>query len=385
MQNLQRRTAIKKPDRPASGPGGGPLRVLIDATSGPAGGSGTTVVAQIEALARRNELLLTVLATGAVAKRLSVACPHVRVHTLPVRPAALRLARGQLATAARARHFDVVYLPGGFALFLSPRPQVLGLQNAWYFDDPARRFRRRHCPPRMRARLAIESMAARTSVRRADRVVSMSRSMLAAAQGDLGALGHSEVIPGAALPLPAAPCPPGDPPYALMVAHDSPHKEWDRVIDAFLSNPELPALRVVGEATPEHARALESRAASRSPGSVVLHGHVSDPAVLAGLYRSAACCVVHSRFEAFGLAAAQALAAAVPVAAADIPAHREVCGDCAVYYDPADPGALARAVLTAMASGPPARAAGSWSWDENAARLAAVLQAVAGRTPAGSR
>lgn len=41
-----------------------------------------------------------------------------------------------------------------------------------------------------------------------------------------------------------------------------------------------------------------------------------------------------SRHEGFGLAVGEALAAGLPVLAADISAFREVCGDAAIYFDP---------------------------------------------------
>lgn len=63
------------------------------------------------------------------------------------------------------------------------------------------------------------------------------------------------------------------------------------------------------------------------------------------LYAYAAAVVSPSFAEGFGFAVAQALPHGVPIVASDIPAHREVGGDAALYADPYDPEALAEQSL----------------------------------------
>jgi glycosyltransferase involved in cell wall biosynthesis len=88
---------------------------------------------------------------------------------------------------------------------------------------------------------------------------------------------------------------------------------------------------------PELARELERRGAD-------LRGYLDMPA-LADLYRGAACLVLPSRYEGFGLPVLEAMACGTPVVAAPEPALREVAGDAALYAAPGElPDALRQAV-----------------------------------------
>lgn len=71
-------------------------------------------------------------------------------------------------------------------------------------------------------------------------------------------------------------------------------------------------------------------------------GRVTD-AELKALYQAAACYVFPSRYEGYGLPAAEAMRCGCPVIAADIPALRETCGDAALYADPNSPATFANA------------------------------------------
>jgi glycosyltransferase involved in cell wall biosynthesis len=123
----------------------------------------------------------------------------------------------------------------------------------------------------------------------------------------------------------------------------------------------------------ELARDLKRRGAD-------VRGYVSTPA-LAELYRAAACVVMPSRYEGFGLPALEAMASGTPVVCAPDPALREVAGDAAVV---AEPERLADGVRRALAERDRLVAlgierAGRFSWDESARRTVAVYRQVLGR------
>jgi len=138
-------------------------------------------------------------------------------------------------------------------------------------------------------------------------------------------------------------------------------KGHDVLLDAIprvLAHPEpVRFVLVAPEGGGEYRSALErliQRTALRR--HVVLTGRDTDPG---SCYAAADVVTMPSRDEPFGLVAVEAMAAGRTLVAARAGGLPEVCGDEAgvLWVPPGDPGALADALLTALAEPPEARAA----------------------------
>ena len=134
-------------------------------------------------------------------------------------------------------------------------------------------------------------------------------------------------------------------PYLLAVGTFEPRKNLPVLLDAFRSlrrdGRDL-QLVVVG-----HQGFTQLLPLGELAPHVRLTGTVPD-GELRELYAGAACFVLPSLHEGFGLPLAEAMAAGVPAVASDIPALREVGGEAVRYADPRDPDGFAEAIGAAL-------------------------------------
>jgi glycosyltransferase involved in cell wall biosynthesis len=129
-------------------------------------------------------------------------------------------------------------------------------------------------------------------------------------------------------------------PILLYPARAWPHKNHTRLFEAYaILRKHDPKLRLVLT-----GGGLERL--GQLPDGVERWGAISL-AELASLYRRAACLVFPSLYEGFGLPPLEAMACGCPVAASNVTAIPEVCGDAAVLFDPYDASSIADAVLEA--------------------------------------
>jgi glycosyltransferase involved in cell wall biosynthesis len=173
-----------------------------------------------------------------------------------------------------------------------------------------------------------------------------------------------------------------DYPYILFVGSLEPRKNLKILLEAWhLGGFDGATLAVVG-ASGHPFRRLRF---SFMPEEVRLLGRVDDE-VLPALYSGAAGFVYPSIYEGFGLPPLEAMACGCPVAVSDIPAHREVCGNGAIYFDPFNPENLSSKLefflrldklsRASLVEGGLHRAA-NYSWQKAAADTWRILQAAA--------
>ncbi len=172
---------------------------------------------------------------------------------------------------------------------------------------------------------------------------------------------------------------PPDRPFVLFVGGLNLLDGGDRIIEiASVLGREAPDLRVLiagGDHTPE------LRAKSAACSNVHLLGYVHSER-LAAYMKDSLALLYPTRYETFGIAAAEAMAVGTPVITCRSTAVPEVVGDAAIYVDPDQPEAIAEAVM-ALRSQPGLRndlvsrgqqRAKSYTWGACVARLQRGLE-----------
>ena len=140
-------------------------------------------------------------------------------------------------------------------------------------------------------------------------------------------------------------------PYFLYVGNAYPHKNLETLISAFSrmvpNNNRINSNRfdenlrnsiklvLVGHEDYFYKRLKERAKKLGVLGSVIFIGGVNDQK-LANLYKNALAFVTPSLMEGFGLPGLEAMANGCLVLASDIPVHKEIYKDSAIYFDPYD-------------------------------------------------
>ena len=149
-----------------------------------------------------------------------------------------------------------------------------------------------------------------------------------------------------------------DPLFFEARAHEGPRTPYLLAVGTFEARKNLPVLLEALQLLRRGGRDLALVVAGRQAWTqslplgdlaphVRLAGTVPD-GELAALYAGAACFVIPSLHEGFGLPLAEAMAAGTPAVASDIPALREVGGETVRYADPHDPASFAAAIGEAL-------------------------------------
>ena len=176
-------------------------------------------------------------------------------------------------------------------------------------------------------------------------------------------------------------------PFLLYAGNIKPHKNLERVIDAFyrLRCSGFPDLRllIIGHEISRYATLRRAVHRYQLHKYVRFLGFVPDE-TLAVLYRLASVFVFPSLYEGFGLPPLEAMASGTPVVASNVSSLPEVAGDAALLVDPEDPEAIAGAVhmlLTDRTLREELRQRGlararTFTWGESVARTRAIYAEV---------
>jgi glycosyltransferase involved in cell wall biosynthesis len=121
--------------------------------------------------------------------------------------------------------------------------------------------------------------------------------------------------------------------YFLYVGNAFPHKNLDRLIEAFKILDSNANLILVGEKDYFYKRLKEKVEEMGLSEKVIFLQNVSD-GELSNLYKNALALIMPSLMEGFGLPALEAMANNCLVLASKIPSLQEICKDAALYFDP---------------------------------------------------
>lgn len=136
-------------------------------------------------------------------------------------------------------------------------------------------------------------------------------------------------------------------PFILHVGSPFPHKNIDRLIDAFaVLHEKQPSLQLVlGGKKEFYFRELETKLATNPlRDQIIIPGFVSEEE-LSWLYKNAEAYVLPSLSEGFGLPGLEAMAYGCPLVSSNATCLPEIYGDAAVYFDPHKASEIASAVL----------------------------------------
>jgi glycosyltransferase involved in cell wall biosynthesis len=245
---------------------------------------------------------------------------------------------------------DVVHFPHFNVPLLPLPPYVVTIHDLLVHQFPNERATTRN-KLAYAAKLAAYHITVRQTLKRAECILTVSEAVSRTIAAEYPwATPKLKVVPLAPVTMPVPAVGNGTAalsPYVLVVGAAYPHKNLERAIRAVaLVRVQVPTCRlvIVGKKDYFMERLLEW-ADRNGYGAIVSYlGEVSD-FELSGLYASASAYFLPSLGEGFGLGGLEALHFGCPVVASDIPVLHEVLGEAAVFADPYQESAMAKALI----------------------------------------
>lgn len=324
--------------------------------------------------------------------------PKVEFHQLPcraaVRPVRILMEQFLLPFAARKQSVDVLWSPGYTAPAVCRIPQAVTIHDLQYKSHPE--------DMKFSERLVLDALV-RTACRSCDAVITISLF----SKQEILRYGFAKekkihAIPEGVAEHFAADLPGSEnekdkklagmgvrKPYLLCVAHTYPHKNVDKLVEAFsLFSETFPHhLVLVGKARRGEDKVTESLKKMRDPGKVIRLSGLSE-AELKLLYQCADVFILPSSYEGFGLPVLEAMMAGVPVVTSRMASLPELGGECVGYVDPPSPENLFQAINKVMGLPPEQRRervtkarerARSFTWERTGELTLRVLRDIANK------
>ena len=247
---------------------------------------------------------------------------------------------------ARSRRLDVLHGQANAVAPLSPVPTVATILDLIWMHYRG--------TMRGRDRFGME-VVTRASARRAARLIAISEAGRDDIATTLGvARERIDVTPLGVRLGGSAPATPQDElrrslglgrgRLVLCVAQKRVHKNLDALVRAMALLDARDAVLVLPGGATSYEDELRRAAAEHGVSERVRFLGWVEPAQLEGLYAAAACFVLPSKMEGFGLPVVEAMQHGLPVACSNVSALPEVAGDAALLFDPHDDGAIATAI-----------------------------------------
>jgi glycosyltransferase involved in cell wall biosynthesis len=392
------------------------IRLFINGLAASAGGGLTYLRNVLPRLAHRNNdgVRVTVLLGPSLAGEFNE-LPGITILTSASSGAAARFFHEQFEVPRIIRRagVDVLLSPGNFAIFRSPVPQILLSGNSLYVSpDFVRDLRqRREC--KMWLDNAIKAKFARWSISAADSTIAPTAAFATDLRNwtgkDVLAIHHGfdhETFFSNQTPLPQ----PIQAKLAategslrlLLVSHYNYYRNFETLFRAvaIVKNDLRPrSIRLLLTCTlkpnenPGSYRADSAAALGRSLGvseEIVELGTIPYHSVH-HIYRACDFYVTAAYAETFAHPLVEAMASGLPVIASDIPVHREICREAALYFPRFSPDLLAQTVIQVSQSEKQAanmHSAGllrsrDFSWDDHLDHLLRIACRLAGISDPG--
>lgn len=176
-------------------------------------------------------------------------------------------------------------------------------------------------------------------------------------------------------------------PYVLYAGNIKPHKNLERLIEAFYTlrrgDLEHVKMLIIGDEISKYATLRRAVHKYKLHKHVRFFGFVPDK-TLAVLYRLARAFVFPSLYEGFGLPPLEAMASGTPVITSNLSSLPEVVGDAALLIDPYDADAIADAMRRVLLDSDlredlrqrGLRRVAEFSWDRSVRRVREIYEEV---------